>query len=479
MRLALACIALAVPATASAQTYTINPTDDLFARLRNLQAGDEVIVNAGTYTTTGLLQVTWAGTPQQPIIVRGADGARPIIQGTPNQNVIDLGGSYWTLKNFEIRGGSHGVRLAASDHAVLEDLVLHSLGDVGISCNRPGQDCYQMTIRHNEIYNTGLSSTGEGMYLGGNDATNIFRDSIVERNYIHDMGGSQGDGIEIKTGATGVIVRDNVIIRAKYPAITMYGYAGSGAQNIVERNYIHTTVDNGIQIVGQVIVRNNIVLAAGANGIQSKPSQAETPKDLVIAHNTIVGSGGPCLKSNDWATAQNQRVTNNALYCTGGTAIDLNGGAPNATLANNIGLGTSNAPMGFRAGTSVAADLGTAMKVYPPAGSMLINAGITTNPVIEDFNGMVRGDGMPDVGAYEHTATTNPGWDPQEGFKTETPVNGADNSMPMNVECIDFCGPPAESDSGCCSASTSPAASTLLTMLVGLALLRRRIQSRR
>lgn len=471
MRLALAWFALAVPATASAQTYTINPTDDLFARLRTLQAGDEVIVNAGTYTTNAFLMVTWAGTAQAPIVVRGADGARPIIQGTPNQNVIDLNGSYFTLKNFEIRGGSHGIRLGTADHGVLEDLVLHSLGDVGISCNRPGQDCYQMTIRHNEIYNTGLSSTGEGMYLGGNDATNIFRDSIVERNYIHDMGGSQGDGIEIKTGATGVIVRDNVIIRAKYPAITMYGYAGSGAPNIVERNYIHTTVDNGIQIVGQVIVRNNIILGAGTNGIQSKPSQAMTPKDLVIAHNTIVGSGGPCLKSNDWATAQNQLVANNALYCGGGIAIDLNGGAPNATLRGNIGLGTSNAASGFRQGTSIAADLGTAMKVYPPPGSMLINAGDTQMPVIEDFNGTVRGDGMPDVGAYEHTSVTNPGWDPKEDFKTETPVNGADNSVPDpgggDVTT------PVDNASGCCSTSTSPAASALLSLLVGLALLRR------
>ena len=472
MRLVLALV-LAVPSAAAAQTYDLHSGDDLFGRLRMLQPGDEVVVHAGTYTTPGFLQVTWAGTAQAPIIVRGADGERPIIQGTPSQNIIDLSGSYFTLKNFELKGGSHGVRLGATDHASLEDLVLHDLGDVGISCNRPGQDCSQITIRHDEIYDTGKAGTGEGMYLGGNDATNIFRDSLVERNYVHDLGGDQGDGIEIKTGAFGNVIRDNVIVRAKYPAITMYGYTGGGAANIVERNFIWTTMDNGIQIVGQVVVRNNIIVGAGANGIQSKASQAQTPHDLSITHNTIVMAAGPCLKSNDWATATNQVVANNALYCAGGTAIDLNGGAPNATVTGNMGLGTSNAATGFRMGSSIAADLGSATKPYPPVGSMLINGGDPSKAALEDFNGTVRSDGMPDVGAYEHTTDTNPGWDPKEGFKDPAPVNGADNSLPMTPDCADLCEA-VDNAGGCCDSGGNARASTTLALLVGLALFRAR-----
>lgn len=465
---ALGVALLALPSVAAAQTYEIQPSDDLFTRLKNLTAGDQVIVHAGTYTSTGLLQVTWAGTPTAGIYVMAAPGERPIIVGIPSQNVIDLSGSYFSFKGFELRGGSHGVRLGTSDHGSLEDLVLHDLGDVGISCNRPGQDCSQMTIKHNEIYATGTAGTGEGMYLGGNDATNIFRDSLVERNYIHDLGGSQGDGIEVKTGASGVIVRDNVIVRAKYPAITMYGFAGTGMPNTVERNLVWTTVDNGIQIVGQVIVRNNIILGAGTNGIQSKASQGQTPHDLVIAHNTIIGSTGPCLKANDWATAPNQLVTNNALYCDSGTAIDLNGGAPNAQVFGNAGLGTSNAASGFRQGGTLAADLGPAPKVYPPAGSSLINAGDQAHTVLEDFNGTPRADGMPDVGAYERTSNTNPGWDPGEGFKTETPVNGPDNTIVPGDDLV-----PGDKATGCCNTST-PGASALLVGLVAAVLGRRR-----
>jgi len=37
--------------------------------------------------------------------------------------------------------------------------------------------------------------------------------------------------------------------------------------------------------------------------------------------------------------------------------------------------------------------------------------------------------GCPTMGAYEHTSATNPGWDPGEGFKSETPVT-AETDVP-------------------------------------------------
>ena len=107
----------------------------------------------------------------------------------------------------------------------------------------------------------------------------------------------------------------------------MYGFAGAGAPNVVERNFIRGTNDNGIQIVGQIVVRNNIVSRGGTYGIQSKASQGQTPHDLVIENNTVVGAANACLKTNDWATETGQVVANNALYCEGGTAADINGGA--------------------------------------------------------------------------------------------------------------------------------------------------------
>lgn len=464
--IAIAC--LLAPGLARAEIYEINPGDNLFARLAMLQAGDEVIVHAGTYTTTGPVAVTWAGTEARPIVVRAAPGARPVIAGIPSQNVLDLGGSYFTLRGFEIRGGSHGVRLAASDHATLEDLVLHDLGDVGISCNRPGQNCAFMTIRRNEIYDTGKAATGEGMYLGCAAAACTFRDSLVEGNYVHDLGGSQGDGIEVKTGASNVTVRDNVIVRSKYPGITMYGYAGGGPPNVVERNLVWTTGDNGIQIVGQVRVRNNIVLGAAANGIHSKASDGHQPIDLEIISNTVVDAGVACLKANDWATAVNQVVANNALYCEASAAIDLNGGAPSARLVANVGRGTTNAPMGYAPGRSLAEDLTQpgAGDVYPRAGSPLDNAGNGSLAPSLDFDGCPRRGALSEVGAYERTDLDARVWAVAEAFKPpancgEPPGGGSGSGGGDTTE------PPG--DGGCCGAGGGSAAASGL--LAGLGVL--------
>ncbi|MFN8063026.1 MAG: right-handed parallel beta-helix repeat-containing protein [Vicinamibacterales bacterium] len=412
---------LASGAPAAAATYVINPGDDLFGRLASLAPGDTVIVNQGTYTTPGFYQVAWVGTAGLPIVVRAADGARPVIQGaTPAQNVINLSGSYFTLRGFEIRGGSHGVRLDSTDHATLEALTVHDTGDVAISCNRPASVCESITLRHNEIYNT-AGSGGEGMYLGCNDAACVFRNSVVENNYIHDTrAAQQGDGIEIKTGSYGNVVRDNVIVRTNYPGITMYGYAdAAGVPNIIERNLVWDTLDNGIQVVGQAIVRNNIVVGAAANGINSGARQNIAPHDLRVVHNTVYGTGpNACFRGGEWQTGI--VVAGNAFYCAG-AAMNVVGSISGAVFSKNIVQGsvTGVPASGYLTGGGVA-DLGSPAqaRVYPPAGSPLVDAADSANAPADDFNGTMRAGGTPDVGAYERTSSTNPGWNPVEGFKT-------------------------------------------------------------
>jgi hypothetical protein len=476
MRPVLAIACLLVPAIARAEVYEIRPTDDLFARLGMLAAGDEVIVHAGTYTTPGLVQVTWAGTEAAPIVVRAAPGARPVIAGTPAQDVLDLSGSHFTLRGFELRGGSHGVRLGATDHATLEDLVIHDLGDIGISCNRPGQDCSFLTLRRNEIYDTGHAGSGEGMDLGCDDGACRFLDSLVERNYVHDTGGDQGGGIEVKTGASNVVVRDNVIVRSKLPGITMYGYAGNAPPNVVERNLVWTTLDHGIQIVGQVRVRNNIVLGAALHGIHSAASQGQAPRDLEIVNNTVVDAGVACLKANDWAAATELLVANNALYCEAGAAIDLAGGAPDARLVANVGRGTSNAAMGFAAGRSLAEDLtapGTG-DVYPRAGSPLENTGNGGIAPSTDFDGCARRGALSEIGAYERTDAGMRVWAVAESFKPSPncggqPPDGGGGGGGGGGDST----PPGEG--GCCEAGGGSAPSTgACAALVLLAIRRRR-----
>lgn len=404
---------------AQAATYEINAGDNLWARLATLAPGDEVIVHAGTYTQTSRFEATWAGTAAMPIIVRAAEGeARPVMMRDSGQNVLNIHGSYFTLRGFEIIGGSHGIRASNVDYSVFENLLVHDTADVGISCNIVDATCSHLTIRDCEIHHT--NGTGEGMYLGCNGAGCELSNSIIEHNYVHDLGGSQGDGIEIKQGSHSNIVRDNVVVRANYPGITLYSYdEGPGrVPNIVERNLIWTTQDNGIQVTGHTIVRNNIVVDAGASGIASQPNMA-TPTDVQFIHNTVVGAGDACIRTNNWDTGTGFVIANNALYCEGARAIRITT-STTAIIVGNVGLGSvEGAASGFRMGTSLAADLGTMTmmaRVYPPTGSTLIDAADATQTVSNDFDLRAR-TGMHDVGAYERDASGVPAWLAVEGFK--------------------------------------------------------------
>jgi hypothetical protein len=420
--------------------------------------------------TPGYLNSTWAGSATDPIVIRAADGEHPIIAGTFAQNTLNFSGSFFTFKGFEVTGGSHGLRLGSVSNAVLEDLTIHDIGDVGISCNLSPNNCDALTIRHTEIYNTGKDGgTGEGLYLGCNDGSCSLTNSVIENNFIHDMDGTQGDGIEIKTSSYGNVVRDNVVVRTPYPGITMYGFTGSGEPNIVERNLVwHATTDAGIQVVGQVIVRNNLVIDAATYGIFSKPSNALNPHDATIVHNTVVGAGNACMRTTSWSGQLNNVIANNAFYCENGASMDINGGAPEATITNNVVLGSGG--VGSTDGTSVAADLGDTY--YPPSTSALVNAGSPAYAADDDFNGTVR-DTMPDVGAYERTSASNPGWTIVEGFKDTSGVLEPDQP---SFGGDDFPSPDRGSDSGCCSSMAHPMDALFALCVFGFVVRRRRRQ---
>jgi hypothetical protein len=145
----------------------VNPGDDFETIVQNAQPGDEIVFHAGEYTTTGYWGVNLQGTVDMPIVVHAAPGETVTIFGDPSQNTIDISGTYYTFAGFRIQGGSHGVRVGNSSHAVFEDLEISQTADVGLSCNRPGETYEDITIRRVHVHDT--AGTGECFYLGCND----------------------------------------------------------------------------------------------------------------------------------------------------------------------------------------------------------------------------------------------------------------------------------------------------------------------
>lgn len=373
------------------------PADgDFFSVAMNLSPGDVVEVSAGPYTSPGgVVHQTWAGTAASPIIVRAAPGMRPVLLATAGNNVLDVDGSYFTLRGFEINSGDIGIRFGADQHATVEDLLIDNQVDQGITCNRTGESCDSITIRQVEIKNTGNTMTGNGITLGCSDQSCTASNSTIEGCYLHDLAGTGGAGVSIWYGDNND-VRDNVVVRTAGPGITLQASPAT-VPDIVERNYISAPLDNGIQLEGMATVRNNIIIGGSNDGISSRNEVGTNPVNLAIVHNTIIGAASACIRGASWA-GTSQVVANNAIsMCATGTVL---AGTP--VTAQNIGINAS--------------DVGPPPNVYPTATSQLLGVGNAAHSAADDFNRTPRG-ATPDVGAYQRTTPTNPGWIPVEGEK--------------------------------------------------------------
>jgi hypothetical protein len=413
--------------SATAATVEIGPGADVRAAIAALHPGDELVLRGGTYSFNSRFAVTALGTAAQPITIRGKGGETALIEmDTPDQNVVEIDGSqYLVVSNLHFRGGSQGIRLMSSSFVTVEDSEVYETGDVGITANAGGT--YQgLLIQHNHIHHT--NGSGEGMYLGCNNNACRIMNSVIEWNYVHDTNGptvEQGDGIEVKEGSAGNIIRNNVVHDTNYPGIITYSTMGNGPPNVIEGNVIWNTNDYAIQSAADSIIRNNIVL--GTIGLQTH--QSGSPSNQVLAHNTIIATDDGIDVRN---VSGSVVIANNAIYSRSGTAINLISGSTNlVTVAGNVGAGgVSGASGGFVNGNGIAADFVAAsfvgappIDVFPKAGSALLAAGVAQYVTEFDFNGTPRA-GAKDVGAYKYQAGGNPGWTLAASFKAmgNTPI---------------------------------------------------------
>ena len=397
----------------------IGPADDLELAVAALSPGEELVLRGGTYFFDENVTLTANGTAAQPIVVRAKSGEQPVIeQATANHNVVEINGSsHVVFRGIEFTGGSHGIRLINSDFVTIEECEIHETGDVAISANSGGT--YEgLRILRNHIHHT--NGTGEGMYLGCNNDGCRIANSLIEGNYIHHTNRAsveQGDGIEIKEGSYGNIVRDNVIHDTNYPGILLYSAVSNGAPNIVEGNVIWNVADNTMQIAADAIVRNNIILG----NVAFQSHQSGSPSNLEFVHNTVISNGNAIDVRNVSGSVE---IANNAIYAQGHAINLISGDLGQVRLTGNIGAGgLSGANSGFVEGNGIANDLvnghfngAPTIDVFPAPGSALIDAGDPAYVPSIDFNGTPRA-GNADVGAYVFDNAGNPGWALTAGFK--------------------------------------------------------------
>ncbi len=420
-RLAAQRVAIIILALAAhgAIAVEIGPGDDFESAANALSSGDELVLRGGVYTFNGNITVSVNGTASAPVTIRAKDGEQPILeQATGNQNVIEINGSsHLALQGLTVRGGSHGIRLMNSDFITIEDCEIYETGDVALSANSGGT--YEgLIIRRNHIHHT--NGTGEGMYLGCNSDGCRIANSLIEGNYVHHTNRAsvqQGDGIEIKEGSYGNIVRNNVVHDTNYPGILLYSTVGNGPPNVVEGNAVWNSNDNTMQVAADAIIRNNVILG----NVAFQAHQAGSPSNIEFVHNTVINSG-TAMQVRD--VSGPVTIANNAIYSQG-TAINLiSGDLGQVTVSGNVGQGgRTGGSAGWSDGNGITNDLVAAgysgqvpIDAFPADGGALIGSGDPAFAIATDFNGGSRAS-RTDAGAYHHVVGGNIGWAIREGFK--------------------------------------------------------------
>jgi hypothetical protein len=314
--------------------------------LQRLEAGDRLEISEGVYSIDSFTSLDLEGTPEAPIWIVAAEGAKVVItRPNASQNVINVGvntgARYVCFRELEVVGGSHGIRLYDCAQVWIDRCKVHDTGDVGISAN--ARDTSRLHITRNEIWNTG--GTGEGMYLGANEGVVIMSESVIALNHVHDTqnGVSQGDGIEVKQGSWGNWIVENLIHDCNYPCLLVYGTAGQ-PPNIVERNICYRSNDNTMQIKGECVVRNNLAIAGAGSAFASQPHQGD-PTGITVVHNTFVNTG-TAARLSSWERGRNMVFANNACISRDGSALTATSSLAEVTFSGNVCFGTVTSGVG-------------------------------------------------------------------------------------------------------------------------------------
>jgi len=323
----------------------------LKSTLQSLVPGDQVLLGSGTYNLSGLLNISPQGTAAAPIRIQAAPGAEVIINRPGvNMNIIEVGvfspARYLVLHELEFSGGDEGIKLGNCTNVWIDRCRIHGTGGAAITAKN--ENTSNLFITRNEIWDTG--GNAEGIYLGGGSGSGVTTGSIIALNYIHDLPvptGGFGAGIVLRQGSSGNLIAANRIQRTSGPSLFIFGTGGL-IRNIVENNTCNNTGNNGMFVLADCLVQNNLINVGtnGSNAFRSTSNSGISPTRLTVVNNTFISGSSDAVRIINWETGTTMGFANNACYSQSSRAIhsDI---APTGTLfSGNITYGSVSAGIG-------------------------------------------------------------------------------------------------------------------------------------
>ena len=453
--LVLVLLSWAVPAESQLRTFSVATTGNdsgpgtsaapwrtLQRAANGVQAGDLVIVRAGTYAGFDL---RISGTQANPIEFRAEAG---VTVNTPNpvtiNHGINLEGASWVVvQGFTVTGMPRaGIRAVLNHHVTMRGNTLNANGywgaftgfsdDVLIENNEASNSVNEHgiyvsnsgdrpIIRHNHLW----GNRANGVHMNGDisqGGDGIISGALVEGNVIHDNGTGGGSAVN-GDGVQSSRFQNNLIYGNHAGGITLY------------------QIDGGAPSINNVVAHNTIVQASDgrwAINISNAATGATVHNNILYNFHSFRGS--ITVSSDSLAgLVSDYNVVMNRFTTDDGTTV--------MTLAQwRVATGQDMHSL-----IAVPADLfvnSGANDYHLKPTSPAKDAGLTLAVVTVDIDGVPRPSGPAvDIGAYEvpvgaHTLTVT-----RRGSAT-----GTVTSAPAGINC-----------GAACSAAFTAGASVTLT----------------
>jgi len=263
------------------------PYKSINAALASAQPGDTIILRGGTYREGVNVRVR---TPN--ITIKSHEGEWAVIDLTQYDRgaeedsgvYFDVDSSGGKLQRVEVVGGWYSVCLETkwdwgnpADHAGASDITIEDckLHDSRYDVIKIKPNCDNVTIRNNEIYNSGQAFAGRP-HNGEDNAEGIDNvnggNMTVRGNYIHDI---CSNAVYAKGGAIDALIENNHIERA-YGGGILVGFDTSPEFFDLAANPEYYENIRGV-------VRDNLIADTGWEGVGLYGS-----KDAQIYNNTLV-----------------------------------------------------------------------------------------------------------------------------------------------------------------------------------------------
>jgi hypothetical protein len=338
--------------SASAATINVNSISSLQSAINGAVAGDIIIMQSGTYTTSSAITVNRVGTASNPITISAGTIGGVTIQGThgfvfssPAAYIEIEGFRFLHANSINIPVGTHHIRLTRN----FIDLNIASGADVSY-INISGDD---VEIDRNEFANK--NTLGNMLDITGTGGQ-VARRLWVHHNYFHDFVSAGGNGAEtIRWGLSGLslstgngICEYNLFVRCNGEN-EMISNKSSGNifrfNTVIDGNEMSQRHGDNCQWYGNYMLNSEGIRIYGDNHLIHSNYLEGNTKGIDIGNGDGDVHNGAPLTAHDrpdgCIIVFNTLINNNTQYQMGGRTNGL--GATSTTFANNILQGGTTA----------------------------------------------------------------------------------------------------------------------------------------